>query len=153
LPVKLLDYNKKPSSALLTLVLALALPVEKAKEMAKTLISLGATSAQGDMFGVTAFHRYVEENAETLLEALWESDAVGTKTVINHTVFRYSPPKSDTPLNAAIQQGNLAMVLKLLDHGAVPHVDFESWCVPSFLLSMYFQWRLLVLPACGNPNQ
>ncbi|KAL2022786.1 hypothetical protein VTK56DRAFT_4602 [Thermocarpiscus australiensis] len=126
LPVKFLNYQNKPSSALLTLVLALALPVEKAKEMTEILLSLGATSAQADMNGVTAFHRFVEENAESLLESLWEKDQVGAKTAINHIAFRYYNA-SDTPLQVAVQQGNLGLVLKLLEHGAVPHVDFESW--------------------------
>ncbi|GAB1310959.1 Ankyrin repeat protein [Madurella fahalii] len=127
LPVKLLDYQKKPQNALLTLVLALALPVDKAKEMVETLISLGATSAQADMKGITAFHRFVEENAESLLDSLWTSDPTGTKTAINHIAFRQSYGHSTSPLQVAIRQGNTGLVLKLLDHGAVPHIDFETW--------------------------
>jgi ankyrin repeat protein len=102
--------------------------MEKAKEMAKTLLSLGATSAQADMTGVTAFHVLVEENAGSLLESLWESDPTGTKTAINHIAFQgYNA--SNTPLQIAVQEGNLALVLKLLDHGALTHVDFETWYV------------------------
>ena len=66
------------------MVLALSLPVEKAKEMVKTLLSLGATSAQADINGVTAFHRYAEENASELLELLWEMDKTGSRSAINH---------------------------------------------------------------------
>lgn len=114
--------------ALLTLVLALALPVDKAKEMAKTLLELGATSAQADINGVTAFHRYVEANAESLLDSLWETDPVGAKTAVDHIAFRdYNSCQS--PLQAAVLNGNLALVLKLLDHGAVAHIDFEAWYV------------------------
>ena len=128
LPVKFVQSGAR-QGALLTLVLALALPVEKAKEMAKTLLSVGATSAQADMNGVTAFHSYVEANAESLLESLWETDPAGTKTVVNHITFRdYS--SCQTALQVAVQNGNLPLVLKLLDRGAVAQVDFETWYVP-----------------------
>ncbi|KAK3695330.1 hypothetical protein B0T22DRAFT_369114 [Podospora appendiculata] len=127
LPVKFLDQKKNPKGALLTLVLALALPVEKAKSMAQTLLSLGASSAQADLNGITAFHRYVEQNAESLLQTLWELDATGTKTAINHMVFP-AYGKSETPLQIAIKNGNLSLVLKLLENGAIaPEVDFETW--------------------------
>ncbi|KXX77462.1 Ankycorbin [Madurella mycetomatis] len=127
LPVKLLDYQKKPQDAFLTLVLALFLPMDKAKEMVDALINLGATSAQADMKGVTAFHCFVEGNAESLLDSLWKSDPTGTRTAVNHIAFRdsYEPPVS--PLLAAVRNGNFALALKLLDQGAVPHVDFETW--------------------------
>ncbi|KAK4205349.1 hypothetical protein QBC40DRAFT_51092 [Triangularia verruculosa] len=127
LPVKFLNNNKTPYGALLTLVLALVLPVEKAREMAKTLLSLGATSAQADLNGVTAFHRYVEENAESLLATLWEQDPIGTKTAINHISMRDQYSTAETALGVAVKKGNLALVLQLLDHGAVPQIDFETW--------------------------
>ncbi|KAK4170229.1 Ankycorbin [Cladorrhinum sp. PSN259] len=127
LPVKFLDLSKQPSGALLTLVLALVLPVPKAKEMSKTLLSLGATSAQADLNGTTAFHSYVEKNSEALLESLWENDPTGTHSAINHNLFPSSWSVSKTPLQVAVQNGNLALVLKLLDQGAVPHINFEIW--------------------------
>ncbi|KAK4177440.1 hypothetical protein QBC36DRAFT_131497 [Triangularia setosa] len=127
LPVKFLNSKKTPYGALLTLVLALVLPVPKAKEMAMTLLSLGATSAQADLNGFTAFHRYVEENAESLLATLWEHDVVGTKTAINHTSMRDTYSAAETALAVAVKKGNLALVLQLLNHGAMPRIDFESW--------------------------
>ncbi|KAK4230646.1 Ankycorbin [Podospora fimiseda] len=127
LPVKFLDFNKKPTGALLTLVLALVLPVPKAKEMASTLLALGATSAQADLNGVTAFHCYIEKNSETLLENLFENDPTGTKSAINHIIFPNSYSATKTALQLALEKGNLALVLKLLDKGAVPHIDFETW--------------------------
>ncbi|KAK4239714.1 hypothetical protein C8A03DRAFT_32236 [Achaetomium macrosporum] len=126
LPVKFLDYQKKPNAALTPLMLALALPVEKAKEMVTTLLSLGATSVQADMNGVTAFHLFVERNAESVLESLLENDPAGAKTAINHIAFgNYSSCRS--PLQIAVQKGNLTVVKKLLDRGALPHIDFETW--------------------------
>lgn len=109
-------------------MLALALPVDRAGEMVSVLLSFGATSAQADMNGITAFHRFVEENAKSLLELLWEADPTGTKRAVNHIAFRHGNTCS-FPLQIAILQGNPSLVLKLLDHGAVPHIDFETWCV------------------------
>jgi ankyrin repeat protein len=129
LPVKFFDHAKKPSAALTPLMLALALPVGKAKEMVNTLLRLGATSAQADMNGVTAFHVFVERNAKSLLDLLCENDPAGTKTAINHIAFgNYSTSRS--ALQIAVQKGNLAAVRMLLDNGALPHIDFETWCVP-----------------------
>ncbi|KAK3372503.1 hypothetical protein B0H63DRAFT_299088 [Podospora didyma] len=126
LPVKFMGADKKPSGALLNLVLALALPVDKAKEMAEALLDLGATSAQSDIKGVTAFHYYVEQNAESCLQTLFEQDKIGTKSAINHVAFpQYHT--SRTPLGIAVQNGNISLALKLLENGAMPHVDFESW--------------------------
>ena len=124
----LLPVKFKNNGVLLTLVLALALPVEKAKEMAQTLLALGATSAQADINGFTAFHRYVEANAESLLKSLWETDPVGAKTAINHMAFADSNT-CETPLQLAARGGNLALVLKLLEQGAATHIDFEAWYV------------------------
>jgi len=125
MPVKFLDASMKPA-ALLTLVLATALPVEKAKSMARTLLSLGATSSQADMNGVTAFHRLVEQNAESLLDLLFELDKTGSKTAINHIAFT-GYDRSETPLQVAVREGNLGLVLKLLENGAIAEVDFETW--------------------------
>ncbi|KAL2199938.1 hypothetical protein P885DRAFT_30278 [Corynascus similis CBS 632.67] len=122
LPVQLNDTNE----AILTLVLALALPVEKAKEMVKTLDALGTTSAQAGKTRITAFHRYVEANAESLLDTLWELDPAGTKSAINHIAFP-SAYTCDSPLQVAVKQGNQDLIVKLLDHGADPQIEFEKW--------------------------
>lgn len=109
----------------------MALPVEKAKEMVKTLLSLGATAAQADMNGVTALRRLVDENAQSMVESVLKTDPAGARAAINHLDFPngffYSLRSAVAPLQVAIQHGNLALVSKLLDHGAAPHVDFETW--------------------------
>lgn len=126
LPVKNVDTGGSLMSVLLTLVLALALPIEKASSMAKILLSLGATSAQADNNGVTAFHSYVKSKAEALVQVLWENDKTGSNAAVNHIAFTHET-KSETPLQSAARNGDLVLVLKLLDNGALAEIDFETW--------------------------
>ncbi|KAI0450417.1 ankyrin repeat protein [Xylaria acuta] len=130
LPIKIGDgsYNN-PNAAILTLVLALALPIEKAIQMCETLLSLGATSSQADVSGITAFHRYIQNGNVKAIECLWENDKLGLKTAINHVAVTGSSWSSDatSPLMTAIDQGNAILVLKLLEAGAKPDIDFDSW--------------------------
>lgn len=129
LPVKFLDSEKQPTAAILTLALALSLPVEKAKSMALLLLKLGATSSQADLNGCTAFHRYVENGSQEMIDALWEHDKAGLKTALNHMVFgsRYWDPQAIAPLHTAIENGDSILVLKLLEAGANPQIDFNTW--------------------------
>lgn len=126
LPVKFLNEEKQPTAAMLTLVLSIKLPIEKAKSMAKTILSLGASSAQADMNGLTAFQRIVEENATELVEMLLTFDKIGVKNSINHLAFS-GWQQMDSTLQHAIKGGDIRLVLKLLDAGAVPQIDFEMW--------------------------
>ncbi len=125
--MKFLDENKKPSNSLLTLVLALSLPIEKAKSMAKLLLSLGATSAQADLKCVTAFQSYVEKNAESLLQVLLDHDKTGSKSAIDHATFQDNWNTAQAPLQIAVRDRNIAVVMKLLENGAVPEIEFETW--------------------------
>lgn len=124
--MKLLGPDHKPMAALLSLVLSVRLPLEKAKSMAKTLLSLGATCAQADLHGVTAFQRLVEANAMELVKLLIELDQVGVKNSINHVAF----PSWHTvvwPLQRAVDCGDMRLALQLLDAGATSQLDFETW--------------------------
>ncbi|KAI6632798.1 hypothetical protein MCOR14_007048 [Pyricularia oryzae] len=126
LPVKYFGHDNRPTAALLTLVLALKLPGEKAKSMVKTLLSLGATSAQADMNGFTCFHQYAEAGATELIDLLKELDRTGVNNSINHVaVFRYG--KSFGPLQSAIKNGDTGLVVQLLEAGAAAQIDFETW--------------------------
>ncbi|KAI0970115.1 ankyrin repeat protein [Xylaria arbuscula] len=130
LPIKIGDGSySNPNVAILTLVLALALPVEKAIHMCETLLSLGATSSQADISGVTAFHRYIRYNEMKVIEPLWENDKLGLKTAINHVAVsgNYWRNSATSPLMTAIDEGNSILVLKLLDAGAKPEIDFDTW--------------------------
>jgi ankyrin repeat protein len=126
LPVKFLNDEKQPTAAILTLVLSIKLPIEKAKSMAKTILSLGASSAQADMNGSTALQRIVEENATELIEVLLAFDKIGAKNSINHLSFS-GWQQMDSTLQHAIKGGDIRLVLQLLDAGAVPQIDFEMW--------------------------
>ncbi|KAK3341505.1 hypothetical protein B0T25DRAFT_344013 [Lasiosphaeria hispida] len=127
LPVKITgsDYSN-PSGSLLTLVLAMSLPMEKAVSMVKLLLSLGATSSQGDYNGITAFQHFVERDAKSLLRTLTDVDQTGSKTAINHVVIQ-GYDKALTPLQVAVREAKLEIITKLLEQGAATHVDFESW--------------------------
>ncbi|KAF9876431.1 ankyrin repeat protein [Colletotrichum karsti] len=129
LPVKFLDSEKQPTAAILTLALALSLPLEKAKSMALLLLKLGATSSQADLNGCTVFHRYVENGNSEMIDTLWEHDKAGLKTALNHLVFgkQYWNPHAIAPLHTAIENGDAILVLKLLEAGANPHIDFDTW--------------------------
>lgn len=128
-PFKIKESDYSDHVVILTLVLALALPTDEAVKMAETLLSVGATPSQADLNGVTAFHRYVQLSTPKLIECLWENDKVGLKTAINHVaVSGYSwNPDVTTPLMSAIDNGDPIMVLRLLETGANPQIDFNSW--------------------------
>ncbi|KAF4494819.1 ankyrin repeat [Fusarium agapanthi] len=128
LPVKSLAEHGD-SRVILTLVLALTLPNDKAKSMASLLMRLGATSAQGDSKGCTAFHRFVESGEVELIDTLLDNDKTGIKAAINHMVCDGSYWNAETiaPINTAVQSGDVALVLKLLTAGAAAHIDFDNW--------------------------
>lgn len=127
MPVKVAENRWDPVGAGLTLVLALALPLEKAKSMVTTLLKLGATSAQGDTEGVTAFHKFVQADVESLVDVLRDDDKTGFKAALNHIAFTSYQNKPEAPIQAAVENGNLDLVLKLLDSGALAEIDFETW--------------------------
>ncbi|KAI1176036.1 ankyrin repeat protein [Nemania sp. FL0916] len=130
LPIKIenMSYGNS-NTAILTLVLALALPVDKAVRMCETLLSLGATSSQADISGITAFHRYIQNGDMQVIDSLWQNDKLGLKTAINHVAVTGSfwNNHATSPLMTAIDRGNPILVLKLLDAGAKPEIDFENW--------------------------
>ncbi|CAJ0545949.1 Ff.00g094220.m01.CDS01 [Fusarium sp. VM40] len=125
LPVKGNDDNR----AILTLVLALELPKNKAKSMANLLLKLGATSAQADTIGCTAFHKYVESGEEDLIDTLLDNDKTGIKAAINHMICdsSYWNPDTVAPINTAVQNGDVSLILKLLTAGAAAHINFDTW--------------------------
>ncbi|ROV99873.1 hypothetical protein VMCG_06284 [Cytospora schulzeri] len=140
LPVKFHDQDSKPTGAILTLVLSTKLPLEKAKSMASTILSLGATCAQADLKGFTAFQSFVDANATELIEVLLNLDKIGVKNSIDHITFS-EWNNMHWPLQKAIQMGDVRLILQLLDAGAVPHLEFETW-LKSARQSKSYEYRL-----------
>jgi ankyrin repeat protein len=129
LPVKLLNsHDKSPRGAILTLVLALKLPLDQAKAMTQALLEIGASSAQADMKQATALH-YISGDQPRILETLFQFDEPAAKRAINHLAVTGSSwsPSAQSPLMSAILRGNSLAALKLLEAGSAPSVDFNSW--------------------------
>ncbi|CAI6337715.1 unnamed protein product [Periconia digitata] len=129
LPIKLYnEYDKSPRGAILTLVLALSLPLDKAKSMVKTLLDLGASSAQADTNQITALH-YMTCGKTEILDTLFEVDEPAAKKAINHL----TAPKgyyTDTAYNvlmSATWKKDIFAARKLLEKGAAPTVQFKDW--------------------------
>ncbi|KAI0841040.1 ankyrin [Hypoxylon sp. FL0890] len=130
LPVKLGDGSySNPNIAILTLVLALTLPVNKAVHMVETLLSLGATSSQAGADGVTAFHRFVQNGIPQIIESLWNKDRIGVKAALNHVAVTGNWYSTDvvSPLLTAIDKGDPILILRLLEAGAKALIDYDSW--------------------------
>lgn len=132
LPIKIVsDYNL--SKVILTLVLALTLPKDKAIKMADTLVELGASCSQADFTNVTSFHRYVRFAPTEQVMHLWEKDQISARTALNHLAINsgnmWSRPNPTvlSPLVSAVHAGDPILVLKLLDSGAKTEIQFEDW--------------------------
>jgi ankyrin repeat protein len=84
LPIKLFnDHDRSAKAAILTLVLALQLPAKEAEQMARTLIQLGASSAQASVDQTTAL-QYCVADTPDLLDTLGDADMAGVMRAINH---------------------------------------------------------------------
>lgn len=129
LPIKLLhDYNKSPRAAILPLVIALQLEPEKADEMTRLLIALGASPAQADLENVTALHYFAAHRA-SLLSVMVSANQPAAKRAVNHlqlSGYQYNP-NSKSALQTAIEGGNVEAVDALLELGALPEVDFAAY--------------------------
>lgn len=96
--------------------------------MARLLLELGATSSQADSNGCTAFHRYVKNGSMELVDVLLDADKSGIKTAINHILIKgYYWTDISAPLHTAVEHGNVILVLKLLNAGALSQIDFDTW--------------------------
>ena len=128
LPIKLFNEDKSAKAAILTLVLALQLSNEKAEEMARTLIQLGASSAQASVDQTTAL-QYTVADSPDLLDAIADADATGVKRAINHfSVSGYSlGARVSSPLMTAIKAKDSLTALRLLAEGAKPDIDFAEY--------------------------
>ncbi|KAI9709659.1 MAG: hypothetical protein M1812_007637 [Candelaria pacifica] len=130
LPVKLLsDYDRSPQGAILTLALALQLPTVKAKEVVKTLLKFGASSAQADMDQTSAFHYALASGKLEILDTLLEHDEPAARSVLNHVRVTGSSyhVEAESPLTTAITVRSKTLIQKLLDLGADPSIKFQNF--------------------------
>lgn len=130
LPVKLVDPGTSiPRGAIMTILLTLALPTEKAKAVAKQLLALGATSAQGDQNSISVFHHVVGQNNSELLDVLLENDRPVVMSVLNKLSSEGGNYNTsiNSPLTSAIGKGFTDMASKLLELGATTTVDYDGW--------------------------
>lgn len=129
LPIKLVhDHNKSPRAAILPLVLALQLPPQKADEMTKVLISLGASPAQADVNNITALHYFAAKNA-ALFATMVLANRPGAERAVNHLHMSGSEynPSAKSALQSAIEHGDLESIDALLELGAQPQIEFAVY--------------------------
>lgn len=130
LPIKIINqYSRTPQHAIMTLVLAARLPDPAASRVTHELLAHGASSAQADIERVSAFHYLTAKKRVDLLKVCVEEDGAAAKGALNHLVVDsyYWNPEVDTPLTTAIKSGNVDLVNYLLDIGAKPVIDLDSF--------------------------
>jgi ankyrin repeat protein len=129
LPVKILnDYNRKPEAAILNLVLAFSLPPEKAREITRTLLELGASVAQADLRQKTALFYSIHDRRSDMLDMYFEHDMPAVKRAINHLAVSGShwSPTFSSPLMEALRKRMPEMALKLLNAGSKPEIELSE---------------------------
>ncbi len=134
LPVKITDqYNRhQAKAAILTLTLALQLPLHQANETVKGLLAHGAIAAQADMHHISALN-YAVQNAKMLIvETMHFADSSKIASACNFIAIsgrpgQFNPMTVGTPLLTALRTGKSEMIESLLRFGAKTHIDFESF--------------------------
>ena len=129
LPVKLLNqYNKSPRAAILPLVLGMELSSEKAEEMVKLLISLGASPAQADLEHITAL-QYCILRGVGVLEAMISANRPAAQRAAGHLSMSgwEHNPNAQSVLRLAIERHDIAAVDALLEVGAKAEVDYATY--------------------------
>jgi ankyrin repeat protein len=129
LPIKLVhSYSKSARAAIVPLVLALQLSPEKAKEMVKVLISLGASPAQADVGHVTALHYFAAHGVD-LLSAMISADRPAAQRAVDHMAMSENQynPSVKSAIQSAIEHRDTASVDALLELGSKPQIDFAVY--------------------------
>lgn len=126
MPIKITnEYSKQPQGAILNLVLALSLPLDKAREMSRTLLELGASPAQADIARFTPVHYIAQSEYSELLSIYLEHDKPAVQRAINYlALFGRQYWISNSPLCAPLMNAlgaiNPTAVKRLLEAGAKP---------------------------------
>ncbi|KAG4440717.1 hypothetical protein IFR05_003811 [Cadophora sp. M221] len=128
LPVKLVQPGTSDArGAIMSILLALSLPSEKAKEVVKLLLKLGATSAQADMHLYTVLHYVVAGGRTDILDILIGHDKPRAMSVLDSVGQVSHWQQGYSPLTTAIDLGNQEMAIKLLALGTKPQMNFDTW--------------------------
>ncbi|KIW93355.1 uncharacterized protein Z519_05960 [Cladophialophora bantiana CBS 173.52] len=131
LPVKIVDeYNTKHAkAAILTICLALELPLQQANETVKGLLALGASFTQADMNFISALHYAVNSAKTLILQTMHSADTSSFAKAVNFIVVSgyWSQPTIETPLLTAIRTGKPELLEHLIQMGVKPHIDLESF--------------------------
>lgn len=127
-PIKLAktDQHDRDNKAILPLVLATFAPEDKAKEVVKTLLDLGATTAQADMKHFTALHYIAEANKLDIIDLLFKHDAPAAKSALD-IVPLSNDSRARTALSLALLECHEEMAKKLLSYGAKTSVSYDDW--------------------------
>ncbi|KAK4939530.1 hypothetical protein LTR10_020239 [Elasticomyces elasticus] len=143
LPVKILDSSHQRSpfrtqlrwttarATILSMVLALQLPLEQANWTVKTLLEHGATFTQANMNHISALHYTVSDAKTSVLETFLNTSAPDfykacqIVSVSGHSW--HGGPDVRTPLVSAIRTRKMEVVNLLLAAGLKPHIDFEAF--------------------------
>ncbi|PGH19662.1 hypothetical protein AJ80_03817 [Polytolypa hystricis UAMH7299] len=164
-PMKSEQYDNTINT-LLTLSLCLSLPLESCRAVIKSLLELGASSAQANTNQVTAFHAAIVKGSPELLDVLFEYDSAAAQSAVNHPSISESSysPKIHLPISSAIAACNENMVEKLLAQGAEASKSVESFqhlVAERFKIheDTYFSWDaarysdpILVATICNKPE-
>lgn len=97
--------------------------------MVKTLIALGASTAQADVTQKTALHYCVADRPD-MLDTLIDLDPTGIKRAINHLSNNeggFYRQMFSSPLMTAIEARDTNAAMRLLFAGAKPAVDFSAY--------------------------
>ncbi|OJJ66542.1 hypothetical protein ASPBRDRAFT_200862 [Aspergillus brasiliensis CBS 101740] len=133
LPVKLLyPCQDKPRAAILCLVLALRLPLEKSIAMTQKLLQLGALPTQADINSTTPLHYVVASDftdSSEILETYLLHNRSATMKAMNllSSLSNSWNVKAHSALTLALSMRNDTAATKLIDAGATPHIDFQSF--------------------------
>ncbi|KAL4736293.1 hypothetical protein BDV11DRAFT_211341 [Aspergillus similis] len=130
LPVKLVhSYNNSPRAAILTLVLAMRLPLDAAKAMTEKLLQVGASPSQADINQKTALHYLAHYGRHELLDIYKQYDQPAVDRAINHlsTTGSYYNFTAESPLTHAITVKDRTKVMKLLETGAHPAISLADY--------------------------
>lgn len=129
LPVKLLENKNVPIAAILTLVLALQLPLEKASAMTRKLLQLGASPAQADLKRNTPLHYLAVSKHNELLDVYTHHDEPAVKRAINYLAFSGGSwaPEPYSAFVAALNAKNVIGATEMLDAGASPSFEFSDF--------------------------